>query len=31
MAEAFVKTIKRDYARGSAKRDAASVLQQLDA
>ena len=31
MAEAFVKTIKRDYARVSAKPDAASVLRQLDA
>jgi putative transposase len=30
MAEAFVKTIKRDYARVSAKPDAASVLRQLD-
>ena len=30
MAEAFVKTIKRDYARVSARPDAASVLQQLD-
>jgi putative transposase len=31
MAEAFVKTIKRDYARVSAKPDANSVLRQLDA
>ncbi len=31
MAEAFVKLIKRDYARVSAKPDAASVLRQLDA
>ena len=31
MAEAFVKTFKRDYARVSAKPDAASVLRQLDA
>ena len=30
MAEAFVKTVKRDYARVSAKPDAASVLHQLD-
>jgi putative transposase len=30
MAEAFVKTFKRDYARVSAKPDAASVLCQLD-
>jgi transposase InsO family protein len=30
MAEAFVKTIKRDYARVSAKPDANSVLRQLD-
>lgn len=30
MAEAFVKTIKRDYARVSAKPDAYSVLRQLD-
>jgi len=30
MAEAFVKTIKRDYARVSSKPDAASVLRQLD-
>jgi putative transposase len=30
MAEAFVKTFKRDYARVSAKPDAASVLHQLD-
>ena len=30
MAEAFVKTIKRDYARVSARPDAASVLRQLD-
>jgi len=30
MAEALVKTIKRDYARVSAKPDAASVLRQLD-
>jgi putative transposase len=30
MAEAFVKTVKRDYARVSAKPDAASVLRQLD-
>src|SRR5215469_5041983 len=30
LAEAFVKTIKRDYARVSAKPDAASVLRQLD-
>ena len=30
MAEAFVKTIKRDYARISARPDAASVLRQLD-
>jgi transposase InsO family protein len=30
MAEAFVKLIKRDYARVSAKPDAASVLRQLD-
>jgi putative transposase len=30
MAEAFVKTFKRDYARVSAKPDAASVLRQLD-
>jgi putative transposase len=29
MAEAFVKTIKRDYARVSARPDAASVLRQL--
>jgi putative transposase len=31
MAEAFVKLIKRDYARVSMKPDAASVLRQLDA
>jgi putative transposase len=31
MAEAFVKTIKRDYARVSLRPDAASVLRQLDA
>jgi hypothetical protein len=30
IAEAFVKTIKRDYARVSAKPDAANVLHQLD-
>jgi putative transposase len=30
MAEAFVKTIKRDYARVSRRPDAASVLHQLD-
>jgi putative transposase len=30
MAEAFVKTFKRDYVRVSAKPDAASVLRQLD-
>lgn len=30
MAEAFVKTIKRDYARVSLRPDAASVLRQLD-
>ena len=30
VAEAFVKTIKRDYARVSAKPDANSVLRQLD-
>jgi len=30
MAEAFVKTIKRDYARGAIRPDAASVLRQLD-
>jgi len=30
MAEAFVKTIKRDYARGAIRPDAASVLHQLD-
>jgi putative transposase len=30
MAEAFVKTIKRDYARMAALPDAASVLRQLD-
>ena len=30
MAESFVKTFKRDYARVSAKPDAASVLRQLD-
>jgi putative transposase len=30
MAEAFVKTIKRDYTRVSARPDAASVLRQLD-
>ena len=30
MAEAFVKTFKRDYAHVSAKSDAASVLRQLD-
>ena len=30
MAEAFVKTFKRDYARVSAKPDASSVLRQLD-
>ena len=30
MAEAFVKTIKRDYARVSPRSDAASVLRQLD-
>jgi 4'-phosphopantetheinyl transferase len=30
MAEALVKTIKRDYARVSAKPNAASVLRQLD-
>lgn len=30
MAEAFVKTFKRDYARVSARPDAASVLRQLD-
>jgi len=29
MAKAFVKTFKRDYARVSAKPDAASVLGQL--
>ena len=31
MAEAFVKTIKRDYARVAIRTDAASVLHQLDA
>jgi putative transposase len=31
MAEAFVKTIKRDYARVAARPDAASVLRQLNA
>jgi putative transposase len=31
MAEAFVKTIKRDYARLAIRPDAASVLRQLDA
>ena len=31
MAEAFVKTFKRDYARVNARPDAASVLRQLDA
>jgi putative transposase len=31
MAEAFVKTIKRDYARVAMRPDAASVLHQLDA
>jgi putative transposase len=31
MAEAFVKTIKRDYVNVSARPDAASVLHQLDA
>ena len=31
MAEAFVKLIKRDYARVSPKPDAASVLRQFDA
>jgi hypothetical protein len=30
MAEAFVKTLKRDYARVSPRPDAASVLRQLD-
>ena len=30
MAEAFVKTIKRDYARVAVQPDAASVLRQLD-
>src|SRR5262249_26691966 len=30
MAEAFVKTLKRDYARVNPRRDAASVLRQLD-
>jgi putative transposase len=30
MAEAFVKTMKRDYARVSRRPDAASVLRQLD-
>ena len=30
MAEAFVKTIKRDYARLAVRSDAASVLRQLD-
>jgi putative transposase len=30
MAEAFVKTVKRDYVRVSATPDAASVLRQLD-
>ena len=30
MAEALVKTLKRDYARVSARPDAASVLRQLD-
>jgi putative transposase len=30
MAEAFVKTFKRDYARVSSRPDAASVLRQLD-
>jgi putative transposase len=30
MAEAFVKTIKRDYARVAIRPDAASVLRQLD-
>ena len=30
MAEAFVKLIKRDYARVNPKPDAASVLRQLD-
>jgi putative transposase len=30
MAEAFVKTFKRDYARVSPRPDAASVLRQLD-
>ena len=31
MAEAFVKTIKRDYARVAMRPDAASVLRQLEA
>jgi putative transposase len=31
MAEAFVKTFKRDYARVATRPDAASVLRQLDA
>jgi Integrase core domain len=30
MAEAFVKTIKRDYARVAIRPDAASVLHRLD-
>jgi len=30
MAEAFVKTLKRDYARVNPRLDAASVLRQLD-
>ena len=30
MAEAFVKTFKRDYARVSPRPDAATVLRQLD-
>ncbi len=30
MAEAFVKTLKRDYARVNPRPDAASVLRQLD-
>jgi hypothetical protein len=31
LAEAFVKTIERDYARAAIRTDAASVLHQLDA
>jgi putative transposase len=30
MAEAFVKTLKRDYAQVNPRPDAASVLRQLD-